>query len=157
VIPVINRDARDRLAILILELQAGYIKLGDFVSELFSLPEDDAAIHEIGRQVAIDAEIDIDPPSRMFRWNLLRIVLFLRTDREYEYGQLPRMDCQSCLLTLLTGGLGFIFWYTFNYPKIRAVRRRWGSGDVSVWPFYRKSDFDAEYAKSCPFARAKAA
>jgi len=155
---IVDRDSRDRLATYILELGACEAFHQRFVENVFSLCSDEPALDEIGRQIAIDTmDIDDELPSREHRRHLRRTVLFLRTSLPYEYGEYPRMDSASCLLTMSTGGLGMFCWYLANYPRIRAVHKRWKAGDDSVWPFYRRSDYEVEYAKSCPFARFKAA
>ena len=86
------------------------------------------------------------------RHEVLRWVLFLRSELEYEWPRFRFINpalasLDGCLLSLLTFGI---------LPCLRQSRefKKWQqSGDFSVWPFVRRSDYDAVRREFCPFAR----
>jgi len=152
-----DRNGRDATATAAHELLGKYVSLEQVVHS-YSGRSDDEGVNAIRSMIfmaPLDGEggIEVDRDQRK---TLLRTVLFLRSDLEYEWSRFS-MGCGSCLLSLLTCGVYIPIWYWLNRNEIRAANAQDAAGDSSVWPFYRKSDFDAEYAKSCPFAKLKAA
>jgi hypothetical protein len=154
---VIDRKGREATATAVHELLGKYVSFEDFYYSYPARSIDDAvnAVRSGIFFAPTDGEggVDFDRNSRKA---VLRSVLFLRSDLEYEWSRFS-MGCGSCLLSLLSCGLYIPLWHWLHREEIKIANAQDAAGDVSVWPFYRKSDFDAEYAKSCPFARAKAA
>jgi hypothetical protein len=155
---IIDRDSRDALADAYLQTLGKYIDLWAFLDITKRIKTNDPAVDELSSgPVWVDSDgASVLDPTKEQRANLLRAVLFLRSDLPYEY---PRgsLACGSCLLILVTAGLYIPIHAWLNRVEMREHKAKWDLGDLSVWPFFRKSDFDAEYAKSCPFARFKAA
>ena len=77
-----------------------------------------------------DAYLAATDPERL----LQQCVVFLRTDLEYEW---PIEQKGGCLLNLFTLGQ----WNRIAVPRIR--NRMQSMGDPTVWPFLRKSDYEA--------------
>ena len=138
---MIDRRNRNQMAQAVRALASGLITNDEFDDERMPHPVgNDPAIHEIywkgvwplysdmqcyklrGKD-ALDAE--------QKSW-LARCVLFLKTDLPYEWPVLTRK--QSLLLFIKNAAsLG-----KANRKHIESLRR---AGDLSVWPFLRKSDF----------------
>jgi hypothetical protein len=72
--------------------------------------------------------------SAAARTHVVRTILFLQSEREYEWPEWPLGSrLRSALLRLLTLGL-------FG----RGARARYEqAGDISVWPFLRRTDYEA--------------
>ena len=64
-----------------------------------------------------------------------RTVLFLRTNLEYEWPELPAFRLGATVLAFATLGLSRVL-------SIRKRARFRASGDLGVWPFLRRSDFE---------------
>lgn len=155
---MIDRSAREKLAIAYHEVLGKYIDLTTFLNISFGLLSADPAVRELRSSpfwVDSDFADGIDP-TREQRIHLLRIVLFLRSDLPYEYPAGDSMSCGSCLLSIATAGLFIPIYLWWNREEIRRCRLQFDLGDASVYPFYRRRDFDAAYARSCPFAPLKA-
>jgi hypothetical protein len=148
---MIHRDARDFLADSIHALVAGYVSNDQF---------EDAVINRLGPLRSYDSdpaiwavfdgawnlytdlyEYRLVGPNRLTargRHEVLRWVLFLRSEQEYEWPWLR----SGCLLSMLTLGIE---------PRIRRARWR-RAGDFDVWPFLRRSHYESVYRQHCPFA-----
>jgi hypothetical protein len=84
---------------------------------------------------------------------VLRWVLFLRADLEYEWPPLRFLNpvlllpVSGCLLSLLTLGL---------WPRLARAQSEWqrwrASGQLEVWPFLRRTDYERVYRTFCPLA-----
>lgn len=92
--------------------------------------------------------------SREARHDVLRWVLFLRSEMDYEW---PVFQCTSLmqrdagilhpLLSLITLGT----WGRIQRQEFNAeVRRFESAGDHDVWPFKQRSDFVESYTRTCP-------
>jgi hypothetical protein len=88
------------------------------------------------------------------RREVLRWILFLRSDRQYEW---PQFQCLADLnrnaglihplLSLLTLG----YWGRVQRETFRREAEQFMlAGDHDVWPFKRREDFQAVLAESCP-------
>ena len=64
---------------------------------------------------------------------LARWIMFLKSEREYEY---PIYGCLPTLVAVLTGGL-------IRKPDPMTV------GASDYWPYFRKSDFDHDLDRPC--------
>lgn len=154
---MIDRVGRDVLAEAVHGLLAKTVSVEDVYLRLPGRSED-LAVRRIQSFLFfcdVDGKDGIDF-TRETRRAALRAIMFLRSDHEFEWLD-ALMDGGSCLLTLLTGGLHYPFWVTMHRKEIAAANANFKAGDFSVWPFYRKADYDSEYLKTCPFARIKAA
>jgi hypothetical protein len=85
------------------------------------------------------------------RRQVLRWIMFLRADLEYEWPAFrfinpTLVSLLGCLLSLLTCGI----WANQKSRREFAKWRR--AGDYEVWPFLRRSDYEAVYHRFCPFA-----
>jgi hypothetical protein len=89
------------------------------------------------------------------RREVLRWVLFLRSDLEYEWPSIRLINpalfsLSGCLLSLLTAGI---------LPRGRFAREfaAWQrAGDHNVWPFIRRADYNLVYQAHCPVASPRA-
>jgi hypothetical protein len=84
------------------------------------------------------------------RRDVLRWVLFLRSDLEYEW---PPFRLINPALVSLSG---FLLWLlTFGVLTRRRFARQFADwqirGKYGVWPFFRHSDFEAVSRQNCPF------
>jgi hypothetical protein len=164
---MVDRVLRDRLADAIHELAAGFITNDEFEDGLLAagipLATDpsrwpDPAIGPIG-EVAWCLYSDTHPYRLNGRHKLppegrraaLRWVLFLRSDLEYEWPPFRLINpalvsLSGCLLSLLTLGI---------LPRRRFAREfaSWQqAGEYGLWPFFRRSDYDAVHRQHCPLA-----
>ncbi len=164
---MVDRVLRDRLADAIHDLAAGFLTNDAFEDGLFEagipLATDpsrwpDPAIGPIGERAwclysdthpyPLTGRHKLPPEGRR---QVLRWVLFLRSDLEYEWPQFRLINpalvsLSGCLLSVLTLGI---------LPRWRFAREfaEWQrSGEYSVWPFLRRSDFDEASRQHCPFA-----
>ncbi len=87
------------------------------------------------------------------RREVLRWVLFLRSDHHYEWPQLQWgpdgifVDIGHSLLSLLTLG----YWRKRQrLIADREFQQFKFAGDYDVWPFIRRSDYEATLASFCP-------
>lgn len=66
-----------------------------------------------------------------------RFILFLKSDKEYEWNDAKFIDSIKWLLNLITFGL---------YPKNleETDKSRYAIGDDQVWPFFSQDEFEKE-------------
>jgi hypothetical protein len=140
---VIDRQARNRLAEGIRHLSAGLITNADFEDRVLSRSSDAAVqavflggpwflYHDI-------ASYRLRGPHRLspaVRREAARWILFLKSDLPYEWPVESR-DIAGVTLRLVLNLL------TFG-ALARHVQRRFAKhGEVEVWPFIRRSDYEA--------------
>ncbi len=92
-----------------------------------------------------------DKLSLADRREVLRWVLFLRSELEYEwprfrFTQLNHLSPSGCLLSLLTLGISSRRQHRQDFATWQQA------GEYDVWPFFRRSDYDAVYRQHCPLA-----
>mgnify|MGYP005841534497 CR=1 FL=1 len=136
-----DRKARDGYAELLRHFAAGRVLNWDYddTSDAFTA-SDDPAVFRVWLAVW-PAYSDVSKHhmtgkhrlNRAGRRTVARYVLFLHSDLEYEW---PVPGRWRPWLNLLTLGV----WGLLN--PLAA-----GDGDEAVWPFYRRSDLEAEVAK----------
>ena len=150
---MIDRDTRNRLAEGIRHLAAGVITNVEFEDRALSSSSDPAIeavflggpwflYHDIMRY-------RLRGPNRLspaVRREAARWVLFLKTDLPYEWPIHRR------------GVLGSLAWVvlcllTLGYCARAAQRRFARHGDISIWPFIRRSDFEAAVDKPTYLAK----
>jgi hypothetical protein len=130
-----DRDSRDRLIGAIRALLSGQITLAEFegrVPARSSDPAIRAMLSESAWQLFTgkhnESLADRD------RGTVSRWVLFLKTDKPYEWPSLSRrQQVAHALVSVLTLGL-------IAKPFRRRIA---GQGDIAVWPFLRRVDYDA--------------
>ncbi len=138
---MVDREARDGYAELLRHFAAGRVLNWDYedASDEFT-DSDDPAVFGVFwgvwpaycdiRKHHMAGKNRLDKTGRR---TVARYVLFLHSDREYEW---PVRGRWRPLLNLLTVGV----WGLLNpLPK--------GNGDEAVWPFYRRSDLEEEAAR----------
>jgi hypothetical protein len=139
---MIDRDARNRLAEGIRHLAAGTITNVEFEARALSSSADPAVhavflsgpwflYHDIMRY-RLRGRNRLSPAVRR---GAARWILFLKTDLPYEWPIEPR------------GLVGSLVWIVVNLFTVglfarRAQRRFAQSGDITVWPFVRRSDYE---------------
>ena len=150
---MIDRDARNRLAEGIRHLAMGLIKNFELEEEALS-DSADPAVHAVflGGPWYLSHDLmryRLSGKNRLcpaVRRDAARWVLFLKTDLPYEWPVERRGFVGACgfvLLNLLT--LGFL---------ARKAQRQFARyGDMSVWPFVRRSDFEATLTKPTYLAK----
>ncbi|HEX7047314.1 MAG TPA: hypothetical protein VF275_07070 [Gammaproteobacteria bacterium] len=114
----------------------------EFDDAAFDIKTEDAGVHAV-RELAWLLYDDLHKHKLDGKWSIVgndrrevsRWILFLKSDLEYEWP--VRRWWKKLLrpvLTLLTLGLGTHLW----------DRHYWQQGDGDVWPFLRRSDFEAK-------------
>jgi hypothetical protein len=137
---MIDREARTKLAELIRHLVAGLITNDEFDDR--RPISTDAAIWEVFHWGAWHLYSDLGEYRLIGKYRLpkegrrevSRWILFLKTDLEYEWPQ-------------FSGLQHFIYFVSsiLSFGLLRfALRRYWSRlGDLTVWPFLRRSDYEA--------------
>ena len=136
---MIDRERRSELAELLRHFLAGQLTNDEFVKRSPRKSQDPAI-----SAVLDDAWFlydDLQTHRLAGRWRIVgkrrevvaRWVLFLKTEREYEWPQSnPFVRFPMGIANLVTLGTVAILWR----------RRESRIGDPSVWPFLRRSDFE---------------
>jgi len=142
---LIDRPARTAMAEALRHLAAGRISNDQFVERL-GLASRDAAVTEIHlngawylyddtREHRLTGRQRLDGEARheVARW-----ILFLKTDLEYEWPSLRGLRWMLLLLlsAVTLGAAGALYR--------RRMRR---AGDIEVWPFLRRQDYEAALAQ----------
>jgi hypothetical protein len=144
---MINRKARDSAVELIRKLISGHITNDEFEDGYSSISNDDSVIDEIYHYGTWYLYDDLKEHKLVGKYKLtdktkseLAVwILFLKTDLEYEWPHGLKKMC-----------LDFIDLCTIGFSRrIRRIYRL--SGDDSVWPFYRKTDFERAKANEIYF------
>jgi len=147
---MVDRDARDRMALLLRRLVTGRITNDEFEDEIPRSPAD-PAVTAIYRHGAWGLYSDLHQHRLVGRLRLpreerrevARFILFLKSDLEYEWTS-PGL-LQGLLWTV--AGLLTLGW------THRLYRRRLGrQGEVRVWPFLRQEDFERAVRSPCYLA-----
>lgn len=139
---MVDRIARNRLAEAIRALASGCVSNDEFQDERVPRSKKDAAISEIFFNGAWCLYSDFDEYrlvgkhrlAKATKSEIARWVLFLKTDLPYEWPVLSAWQRLGLLLAnMVTLGLAS-----------RIFGRRFRSkGDSDVWPFFRRSDYEA--------------
>jgi hypothetical protein len=141
VISVVDREARNKLAEAMRALANGLITNDEFEDKRLPRCKDDPAISEIFSKGAWLLYSDLEEyrltgihqlnentKSVVARW-----VLFLKTDLPYEW---PVSNIQQGLLRFVANIL------TLGAANKTYVRKYHASGDINVWPFLRRIDYE---------------
>jgi hypothetical protein len=140
---VIDRVARQHLALLLRRLVTGRITTDDFENDRPDASRDSGvtaislaawtSLYSDFWPVRLTArrKLSDDTRSHVVRW-----ILFLKSDNPYEWSQPPS------------------FWQRLSSILIRRPTRSWNAwkaqGDFEVWPFFRRADYNAALS-SPPF------
>ena len=143
---MIDRDARNTLAEAIRSLASGLITNDEFEDKRLPHSNDDPAISEVYSKGAwlLYSDLQEYRLSGIHRLDdktktvIARWVLFLKTDLPYEW---PVSTFKQGLLRLLSNLL------TLGAANRFYAYRYQGSGDIDVWPFLRRSDYEAALQK----------
>jgi len=137
---MVDRKARDILAEQIRHLLAGVVTnfqyMEDVDSRLFSTDKAIEPILNTIWQVYDDLrehKVDINSFSATDRIMLSRIILFLKSDFEYQW---PSLRVKIPLFRLLANIFTLGFYTKKKDKEIKDV------GDFEYWPFISKADFD---------------
>ena len=139
---MIDREARDTLAEQFRHLISGQITNYQFEDRLRK--SKDAGVYEVFFSAAWPLYDDLHEHKLTGKWAIrpeyksiaARYLLFLKTDLEYEWpGQTGLIQLSVMLLSIFTLG---IFGKLVN-----RIRDKRAGGDQEVWPFLRRSDFEA--------------
>ena len=135
---MVDREGRDRLAELLHQFVAARLTNDQFVEN--QPASSDPAVVEIENaswylyddthEHKLIGRFTLDPKDRT---EIAQWIMFLKTDLPYEWPVVPAWKRLLLVLpNLLTLGL------------VGRLQRRWFSkhGDVKVWPFIRKKDFE---------------
>ena len=139
---MIDRPSRDSLALLLRRLANGRVSNYEYMKGSVPLTESRdpalAAIEEIVWSNYCDCAprryVGRHQLSRAGRRDIARIVVFLRSDVEYEWPAQPRSTLLRAMAVLLTFGLSELF-ITVRHASM-------SFGDLAVWPFLRNHDFE---------------
>ncbi|MHB9026141.1 MAG: hypothetical protein ACYC7E_18530 [Armatimonadota bacterium] len=171
---MINRTARDQAAEAIRQFSAGEITY-DAIPQRYPRCKDDLAVQRIFSAVGLLKEerrrwwlLAFKPLTDEDRQNLERFALFLETEREYEwppYGflntwgallmYLPLIGLMvtssfldfSILMLLACFAAIFLYGWIIGLFLRRSKRRFIANGDIDVWPFLRKVDYEEAMTK----------
>jgi len=166
---MIDRKARNEASALLRQMMSGRIEIWDFLGWAETVETDDRGVQAAAE---FGAQFDDDlGPDRLGRRNTprstrrqaARIILFLRSDREYEWPPFPYcgpMDalkgfgsvlaCLGSAFAMLVAGINAILLSIVGRGALtlfrlsRESRRRrlaWeATGDYFVWPYFRHED-----------------
>lgn len=136
-----DREARNKLAEAMRALASGLITNDEFEDKRLPHSKDDPAISEIYSKGAwllySDLEeyrlsgvnrLDEKTKSVVARW-----ILFLKTDLPYEW---PISNIKQSLLRFLANIL------TLGVANKSYIRQYQACGDIEVWPFLRRTDYE---------------
>lgn len=139
---MIDRTARDRLAEALRALASGLISNDEFEDSRLPHSQDDVAIREIFSRGAWmlysdthkyrltgKNKLDAATRSEVARW-----ILFLKTGLPYEW---PVCSTPRMLGMLLANIL------TLGMANRILISRFEAYGDIDIWPFIRKADYEA--------------
>lgn len=147
---MVDRDARDKMVLLLRRLVTGRIT-NDELEDQQPSSRTDPAVSAIFYRGAWGLYSDLHEHRlagrhrlpRETRREVARFILFLKSDYEYEWA-FPRLwqDLLWSAAGLLTLGLaGRLYW-----------RRMGRQGPVRVWPFLRQEDFERAVRSPCYLA-----
>ena len=143
---MINREERDKYAQLLRDFISGKITNFEYEDKFDEqILISDTAIDQIycemwhtycdiRKHKLTDSQWYQD--DREFNKTVIRFVLFLHSDLEYEW---PRKSIGKLLLNLLSFGI---------CNKLDTTKEMKEDGDINVWPFFREKDY--EHALSNP-------
>jgi hypothetical protein len=147
---MVDRNARNEVVLLLRQLVTGRITNDEF-EDRQPLGSSDLAVAEVFLRGASGFYSDLDEYrlagrhrlSRSERREMARLILFLKSDLEYEWPD-PKLWQELLWMAagLLTLGLaGRLYW-------------RWmgAHGEVGVWPFLRQEDLERAVRNPCYFA-----
>lgn len=143
---MIDRAKRDHLAHRLRLLALGQISNDQFDDSL-DLRSQDRAIWRTywdGAWTLYDdlREYRLTGKDRLtdeVKQNVARVILFLKSDREFEWRDTP------WYLRLPVGILGF---FTLGYASRIFYKYTWEKqADISIWPYYRRSDFETDLSR----------
>lgn len=143
---MIDRQKRDHLSHRLRLLAAGQIT-NDAFEDSLNIKSDDPAIWRIYHDGAWTLYSDLreykligtDKLTDEVKKNVARVILFLTSDREFEW-QEPTWYMKAMMFVL---GL-----LTFNAVPRWYYKTVWGKqGDFEVWPYIRRSDFETDLQK----------
>jgi hypothetical protein len=140
----IDRASRDQLAELLRQLAAGEINSDEFRNR--QPRSNDLAVREVIEQTwLLCRDLPEQKASgrkrlrRHFRGEVSRWILFLETDRQYEW---PALATWARVLGFIPSVITFgLFWSPYRFWFKR-------QGDFRVWPFVDDQQFRAAKAKA---------
>ena len=143
----IDRAGRDRLAECIHQLAAGMVSNREFERKAEFASADDAirgvffggpwVLYDDLRIYRLRGRDRLDPRVRR---DAARWVLFLKTDLPYEWPATPFG---------LLGGIVYVLANVLTLGRVgRRARRQFARhGDIAVWPFVRRADYEAALSR----------
>ena len=152
---MVDRDARDKMVLLLRQLAAGGITNNEF-EDRQPLGSSDPAVAEVFHRGASGFYSDLNEYrlagrhrlSRSERRELARLILFLKSDLEYEW------PCPKLWQELLWMAAGIL---TLGLAGRLYLRWMSAHGEVRVWPFLRQEDLERAMRNPCYLAAATSA
>lgn len=147
---MIDREARTRAAALLRRFADGEITNEDFYADYPRSPQDSAlrAVFDEAWFYYSDlkthylvGEHALDEETRVL---FMRCTLFLLSDLEYEY---PKASPVSILTDLAATILSLGLYRFLGFHNRRHAARIKAAGDIEVWPFLSREDYQAMKAK----------
>ena len=147
---MVDRDDRDKMVLLLRQLAAGRITNVEFEGRQ-PPGSPDPAVAEVFLRGASGFYSDLHEHrlagrhrlSRSERRELARLILFLKSDLEYEW---PRPKLWQELLWMAAGIL------TLGLAGRLYLRWMGAHGELGVWPFLRQEDFERAVRNPCYLA-----
>jgi hypothetical protein len=150
---LIDRNARNNLAEAMRALATGLITNSEFEESRLPYSTKDTAIREVFSKgawmlysdlheyrFADSNKLDDTTKTEIARW-----ILFLKTELPYEWPINSVLQSTGMLLANLL---------TLGFARRFFVRRYCAHGDIGVWPFIKKSDYEAAL-KNPPYLNAQ--
>jgi len=143
---MIDRQNRDNLSHRLRLLATGQITNDEFEDSIH-IKSEDPAIWRIFRNGAWPLYDDLHEHKLTGKYrlpneekkNIARTILFLKSDREYEWKE-PAWFIKAALILFGLPTFGFV-------PRLFYRKFFSGQGDSEVWPYIRKSDLEADLDK----------
>jgi hypothetical protein len=137
---MIDRDARNKMAVLVRRLVACRITNDDFEGGVPS--SDDPAIHAVhGMAWRLYEDLETHRLEgrfrvpKKYRREIARWILFLYSNDEYAWPDYSLFQIHNWPMNLLTFG-----WW--EKRKERRLNQFKGAGDFEMWPFISRSSFE---------------
>lgn len=143
---MVDREERDLLVESLRQMLKGNLSVKEYdkKEEYFMVSKDKAVLEIVAEMswVCDDIALSFWSHKKRVKYHaefIEHCILFLSTNLEYEWPEMKQNNPFKRLISLLT----FYIFPRFREPSQESLNRKYrSSGDVDVWPFLRKEDFE---------------